>query len=128
MPAARQALAGLRGANHLLRPGSGPSARAVPSGRRHGLRRRLAAPTGRGVAAGRGRLSHPGQPRSVAASVSIPTTVRAGTIRVLEQAGGRPGHIFNLGHGVLPDTPLASVEAMVNTVVGLGKPGPASAL
>ena len=47
-----------------------------------------------------------------------PDRVRAGTIRVLEQAGGRPGHIFNLGHGVLPDTPLSSVEAMVNTVIG----------
>jgi uroporphyrinogen decarboxylase len=46
-----------------------------------------------------------------------PETVRAGTIRVLEEAGGRPGHIFNLGHGVLPGTPVVSVEAMVKTVV-----------
>jgi uroporphyrinogen decarboxylase len=47
-----------------------------------------------------------------------PDTVRAGTIRVLEEAGGRPGHVFNLGHGVLPDTSLSSVEAMVDSVVG----------
>jgi uroporphyrinogen decarboxylase len=47
-----------------------------------------------------------------------PDQVRAGTIRVLEEAGGRPGHVFNLGHGVLPDTPLSSVEAMVDAVVG----------
>ena len=45
-----------------------------------------------------------------------PDTVRAATIQVLEGAGGRRGHVFNLGHGVLPDTPLVSVEAMVNTV------------
>ena len=25
---------------------------------------------------------------------------------VLRRAGGRPGHIFNLGHGVMPETPL----------------------
>jgi len=46
-----------------------------------------------------------------------PDTVRDGTLRVLDEAGGRPGHIFNLGHGVLPDTPLISFEAMVKTVV-----------
>ena len=45
-----------------------------------------------------------------------PETVRAATIRVLEGANSRPGHVFNLGHGVLPDSPLASVEAMVDAV------------
>ena len=47
-----------------------------------------------------------------------PATVRAGTIAVLEEAAGRPGHIFNLGHGVLPETPLVNVEEMLKTVVG----------
>ena len=50
--------------------------------------------------------------------LSDPDTVRSGTGRVLEEAGGRPGHVFNLGHGVLPDTPIENVEAMVETVVG----------
>ncbi|HEX5671105.1 MAG TPA: uroporphyrinogen decarboxylase family protein, partial [Acidimicrobiia bacterium] len=46
-----------------------------------------------------------------------PETVRGATLRVLEEAGSRPGHIFNLGHGILPGTPLVGVETMVKTVV-----------
>jgi uroporphyrinogen decarboxylase len=49
--------------------------------------------------------------------LSDPGTVHAETVRVLEEAGSRQGHIFNLGHGVLPETPVASVEEMVRTVV-----------
>ena len=30
--------------------------------------------------------------------------VEAGALDVLDRAGGRPGHVFNLGHGVLPQT------------------------
>jgi uroporphyrinogen decarboxylase len=36
--------------------------------------------------------------------------------RVLAQAGGRPGHIFNLGHGILPETPVDNVRAVVEMV------------
>ena len=36
--------------------------------------------------------------------------------RVLEQAGGRAGHIFNLGHGILPETPVDHVRAVVDMV------------
>ena len=36
--------------------------------------------------------------------------------RILDQAEGRPGHIFNLGHGILPHTPVESVIALVETV------------
>jgi len=35
---------------------------------------------------------------------------------VLEQAGKRNGHIFNLGHGFLPQTPVESVEMVVELV------------
>ena len=35
---------------------------------------------------------------------------------ILKRAASRPGHIFNLGHGVLPKTPPDSVKAMVDMV------------
>lgn len=35
---------------------------------------------------------------------------------ILDQAGGRPGHIFNLGHGILPETPVDNVIALVEMV------------
>lgn len=35
---------------------------------------------------------------------------------VLDQNGGRPGHIFNLGHGVLPQTPVDQVRRLVEFV------------
>jgi uroporphyrinogen decarboxylase len=36
--------------------------------------------------------------------------------RVLDQAEGRAGHIFNLGHGILPETPVENVIALVEFV------------
>ncbi|HVS62151.1 MAG TPA: uroporphyrinogen decarboxylase [Thermoanaerobaculia bacterium] len=35
---------------------------------------------------------------------------------VLARAGGRPGHIFNLGHGIFPQTPVDSVRRLVERV------------
>ena len=42
---------------------------------------------------------------------------------VLQQAGGRPGHIFNLGHGVLPQTPVDNVLALIEYVHEAGGNG-----
>ena len=38
--------------------------------------------------------------------------------QILDQAGGRAGHIFNLGHGILPETPVENVIALVEMVHG----------
>jgi uroporphyrinogen decarboxylase len=43
-------------------------------------------------------------------------TLRAQTKAVLDAAGGRPGHIFNLGHGVLPGTNPQHVKSLVEMV------------
>jgi uroporphyrinogen decarboxylase len=42
--------------------------------------------------------------------------LRRQTERVLHAAAGRPGHIFNLGHGILPQTPVDHVIALVDMV------------
>jgi uroporphyrinogen decarboxylase len=36
--------------------------------------------------------------------------------QILDQAEGRPGHIFNLGHGILPQTPVENVIALVEMI------------
>jgi uroporphyrinogen decarboxylase len=38
---------------------------------------------------------------------------------ILNRAAGRPGHIFNLGHGILPDTPVETVRRVVDLVHAL---------
>ena len=35
---------------------------------------------------------------------------------ILTQAGGRPGHIFNLGHGIVPETPVDNVIRLIDLV------------
>jgi uroporphyrinogen decarboxylase len=42
--------------------------------------------------------------------------VFAATDDVLNRAGGRPGHVFNLGHGILPTTPVEHVQALARYV------------
>jgi uroporphyrinogen decarboxylase len=41
---------------------------------------------------------------------------RAGAKAVLEEAAGRPGHVFNLGHGVLPNTDTDLLRRLVDLV------------
>jgi uroporphyrinogen decarboxylase len=42
--------------------------------------------------------------------------IRAAARRILEAAARRPGHIFNLGHGILQETPVDNVKALVDMV------------
>src|ERR1017187_8725444 len=42
--------------------------------------------------------------------------LRAKVHELLKRTGTRPGHIFNLGHGILPETPVENVKAVVEMV------------
>jgi len=48
--------------------------------------------------------------------LTTPEKVRQETQKILNQVNGKPGHIFNLGHGILPNTPMENVHAMIETV------------
>jgi len=43
-------------------------------------------------------------------------TVEAQAKAILDSVAGRPGHIFNLGHGIIPETPVDNVKALVEIV------------
>lgn len=45
-----------------------------------------------------------------------PAVAKQHAERILAEAAGRPGHIFNLGHGIIPETPVENVQAMVEVV------------
>jgi uroporphyrinogen decarboxylase len=51
-----------------------------------------------------------------ATAASAWTVARRGARAVLKQAAGRPGHVFNLGHGVLPHTPVDNLRRLVDWV------------
>jgi uroporphyrinogen decarboxylase len=51
-----------------------------------------------------------------AALLAKPAVFRERVQAILARAGGRPGHIFNLGHGVHQATPVEHVEALVDMV------------
>ncbi|MFN0117302.1 MAG: uroporphyrinogen decarboxylase [Elusimicrobiota bacterium] len=47
---------------------------------------------------------------------SRPEVIKIQAKRILNQAAGRPGHIFNIGHGILPETPIENVHTLIHFV------------
>jgi uroporphyrinogen-III decarboxylase len=47
--------------------------------------------------------------------------IRRRAAEVLTQAAGRPGHIFNLGHGIFPQTPVDNAIALIDAVHELSR-------
>jgi uroporphyrinogen decarboxylase len=45
-----------------------------------------------------------------------PELIQKRVRHILDQAASRPGHIFNLGHGIVPETPVENVQAVVKFV------------
>ncbi len=70
-----------------------------------------------------GRVGVQGNLDPVVLFAGLPA-IRRRVKRILDQAGGRPGHIFNLGHGILPETPVNHVIALVDEVHELSARAP----
>jgi uroporphyrinogen decarboxylase len=51
-----------------------------------------------------------------AVAASTREAVERKALEVLRRAGDRDGHVFNLGHGVLPDTPVENLQRLVDLV------------
>jgi uroporphyrinogen decarboxylase len=72
----------------------------------------------------RARLFHGGATEAAVQGNLDPAVLLGPTDRIERVAtdivarGGRRGHVFNLGHGIYPETPIESVEALVRTVRG----------
>ena len=69
-----------------------------------------------------GGRAGPGQPRPARCLGGVDVAVQ-GAREVLARAGDDAGHIFNLGHGVLPSTDPATLEAVVRVVHDEGRAG-----
>ena len=50
--------------------------------------------------------------------LTTPQVVESRARGILQEVNGRRGHVFNLGHGVLPNTPLENVERLIQVVHG----------
>lgn len=55
--------------------------------------------------------------------LTSPAVVETQAREIMEQVNGHPGHIFNLGHGLLPGTPVENVERLIDTVHGYRSEG-----
>ncbi len=53
--------------------------------------------------------------------LSNPDVIRKRTADLLSSVNGRPGHIFNLGHGVMKETPVENAIALVDAVKELSQ-------
>ncbi|MFQ5889308.1 MAG: uroporphyrinogen decarboxylase [Gemmatimonadota bacterium] len=62
-----------------------------------------------------------------AALLAGPETAVRETREILQRVGGRPGHVFNLGHGILPDTDPSVVRRVVEEVHSFGSARTATA-
>lgn len=51
-----------------------------------------------------------------------PGVIRQRAEEIVRQGQGLPGHIFNLGHGIFPETPIEHVQVLVETVQGVLHP------
>jgi len=52
---------------------------------------------------------------------TTPDIIRRRARVILDRAANRPGHVFNLGHGILPETPVENVVALVEAVHELSR-------
>ena len=51
---------------------------------------------------------------------ATPEVIRTEAHKVLDKMRGARGHIFNLGHGILPETPVENVRGLIEAVRGYG--------
>lgn len=62
------------------------------------------------------------------ALLATPAAIEAETQAILDAAGPQPGHVFNLGHGILPSTPPENVAALVACVHARSRAGRVNAV